>query len=172
MRTELCHRCPLSPALHQLPGAHTCPFTVGAVPCPDHGFPCPGSPGRLREGRERYELDALSWQGHRLGLDELQKPGETPQVVGVSHSTRAGEHPRDLTEAPGALDVPGLWGARMGGECQWGDPEHPGLRWEELRDNGAVGTRHSRVGGDGGDPGRHGVAGDMSPVLPGAMRMA
>ncbi|NXE93777.1 NPT2A protein, partial [Menura novaehollandiae] len=66
--------CPSPQALHRLPGAHTCPFTVGAVPCPDHGFPCPGSPGRLREGRERYELDALSWQGPRLGLDELQKP--------------------------------------------------------------------------------------------------
>ncbi|NXK90924.1 NPT2A protein, partial [Formicarius rufipectus] len=66
--------CPSPPALHRLPGAHTCPFTVGAVPCPDHGFPCPGSPGRLREGRERYELDVLPWQGPRLGLDELQKP--------------------------------------------------------------------------------------------------
>ncbi|NXY26849.1 NPT2A protein, partial [Atrichornis clamosus] len=66
--------CPSPQALHRLPGAHTCPFTVSAVPCPDHGFPCPGSPGRLREGRERYELDALSWQGPRLGLDELQKP--------------------------------------------------------------------------------------------------
>ncbi|NXA64064.1 NPT2A protein, partial [Mohoua ochrocephala] len=65
--------CPSPQALHRLPGAHACPFTVSAVPCPDHGFPCPGSPGRLREGRERYELDALSWQGHRLGLDELQK---------------------------------------------------------------------------------------------------
>ncbi|NXS05668.1 NPT2A protein, partial [Oxylabes madagascariensis] len=59
-------------ALHRLTGAHSCPFTtVSAVPCPDHGFPCPGSPGRLREGRE---LDVLSWQGHRLGLDELQRP--------------------------------------------------------------------------------------------------
>ncbi|NXF06405.1 NPT2A protein, partial [Smithornis capensis] len=66
--------CPSPPALHRLPGAHTCPFAIGAVPCPDHGFPCPGSPGRLREGRERYELDALPWQGPRLGLDELQKP--------------------------------------------------------------------------------------------------
>ncbi|XP_027756649.1 sodium-dependent phosphate transport protein 2A isoform X2 [Empidonax traillii] len=66
--------CPSPQALHRLPGAHTCPFTVGPVPCPDHGFPCPGSPGRLREGRERYELDALPWQGPRLGLDELQKP--------------------------------------------------------------------------------------------------
>ncbi|NWV20409.1 NPT2A protein, partial [Origma solitaria] len=66
--------CPSPQALHRLPGAHTCPFTVSAVPCPDHGFPCPGSPGCLREGRERYELDALSWQGPRLGLEELQKP--------------------------------------------------------------------------------------------------
>ncbi|XP_009284286.1 PREDICTED: sodium-dependent phosphate transport protein 2A [Aptenodytes forsteri] len=66
--------CPSPQALHRLPGAHTCPFTVGAVPCPDHGFPCPGSPGRLGEGRERYELEALPWQGPRLGLDELQKP--------------------------------------------------------------------------------------------------
>ncbi|XP_040975307.1 sodium-dependent phosphate transport protein 2A isoform X1 [Aquila chrysaetos chrysaetos] len=66
--------CPSPQALHRLPGAHTCPFTVGAVPCPDHGFPCPGSPGRLGEGRERYELDTLPWQGPRLGLDELQKP--------------------------------------------------------------------------------------------------
>ncbi|NWU48857.1 NPT2A protein, partial [Dromas ardeola] len=66
--------CPSPPALHRLPGAHTCPFTISAVPCPDHGFPCPGSPGRLGEGRERYELDALPWQGPRLGLDELQKP--------------------------------------------------------------------------------------------------
>ncbi|NWH78432.1 NPT2A protein, partial [Piaya cayana] len=66
--------CPSPQALHRLPGAHACPFTVGAVPCPDHGFPCPGSPGRLGEGRERYELDALPWQGPRLGLDELQKP--------------------------------------------------------------------------------------------------
>ncbi|CAN8190041.1 unnamed protein product [Coccothraustes coccothraustes] len=66
--------CPSPQALHRLPGAHSCPFTVSAVPCPEHGFPCPGSPGRLREGRERYELDALSWQGHRLGLDELQRP--------------------------------------------------------------------------------------------------
>ncbi|NXO55745.1 NPT2A protein, partial [Aramus guarauna] len=66
--------CPSPQALHRLPGAHTCPFTVGAVPCPDHGFPCPGSPGRLGEGRERYELDALPWQGPCLGLDELQKP--------------------------------------------------------------------------------------------------
>ncbi|NWI87438.1 NPT2A protein, partial [Pitta sordida] len=66
--------CPSPPALHRLPGAHTCPFTISAVPCPDHGFPCPGSPGRLRESRERYELDALPWQGPRLGLDELQKP--------------------------------------------------------------------------------------------------
>ncbi|KAF1486710.1 Sodium-dependent phosphate transport protein 2A, partial [Pygoscelis antarcticus] len=66
--------CPSPQALHRLPGAHTCPFTVGAVPCPDHGFPCPGSPGRLGEGRERYELEVLPWQGPRLGLDELQKP--------------------------------------------------------------------------------------------------
>ncbi|NXL52242.1 NPT2A protein, partial [Podilymbus podiceps] len=66
--------CPSPQALHRLPGAHACPFAVGAVPCPDHGFPCPGSPGRLGEGRERYELDVLPWQGPRLGLDELQKP--------------------------------------------------------------------------------------------------
>ncbi|XP_071670752.1 sodium-dependent phosphate transport protein 2A isoform X2 [Patagioenas fasciata] len=66
--------CPSPPALHRLPGAHACPFTVGAVPCPDHGFPCPGSPGRLGESRERYELDVLPWQGPRLGLEELQKP--------------------------------------------------------------------------------------------------
>ncbi|NXJ66502.1 NPT2A protein, partial [Rostratula benghalensis] len=66
--------CPSPPALHRLPGTHTCPFTVSAVPCPDYGFPCPGSPGRLGEGRERYELDVLPWQGPRLGLDELQKP--------------------------------------------------------------------------------------------------
>ncbi|NWX40370.1 NPT2A protein, partial [Steatornis caripensis] len=66
--------CPSPQALHRLPGAHACPFTVGVVPCPDHGFPCPGSPGRLGEGRERYELEALPWQGPRLGLDELQKP--------------------------------------------------------------------------------------------------
>uniref|UniRef100_A0A672UT07 Sodium-dependent phosphate transport protein 2A n=1 Tax=Strigops habroptila TaxID=2489341 RepID=A0A672UT07_STRHB len=66
--------CPSPQALHRLPGAHSCPFTVGAVPCPDHGFLCPGSPGRLREGRERYELDTLPWQGPRLALDELQKP--------------------------------------------------------------------------------------------------
>ncbi|NXY50087.1 NPT2A protein, partial [Ceuthmochares aereus] len=66
--------CPSPQALHRLPGAHACPFAVSAVPCPDHGFPCPGSPGRLREGRERYELDALPWQGPCLGLDELQKP--------------------------------------------------------------------------------------------------
>ncbi|NWQ93283.1 NPT2A protein, partial [Burhinus bistriatus] len=66
--------CPSPQALHRLPGAHTCPFTISAVPCPDHGFPCPGSPGRLGEGRERYELDMLPWQGPRLGLDELQKP--------------------------------------------------------------------------------------------------
>ncbi|NXS39599.1 NPT2A protein, partial [Balaeniceps rex] len=66
--------CPSPQALHRLPGAHACPFTIGAVPCPDHGFPCPGSPGRLGEGRERYELEALPWQGPRLGLDELQKP--------------------------------------------------------------------------------------------------
>ncbi|XP_042682262.1 sodium-dependent phosphate transport protein 2A isoform X2 [Centrocercus urophasianus] len=66
--------CPSPPALHRLPGAHACPFTVGAVTCPDHGFLCPGSPGRLVESRERYELDALPWQGPRLGLEELQKP--------------------------------------------------------------------------------------------------
>ncbi|NXH13242.1 NPT2A protein, partial [Bucco capensis] len=66
--------CPSPQALHRLPGGHTCPFTVSAVPCPDHGFPCPASPGRLGEGRERYELDVLPWQGPRLGLDELQKP--------------------------------------------------------------------------------------------------
>uniref|UniRef100_A0A669PQ56 Sodium-dependent phosphate transport protein 2A n=1 Tax=Phasianus colchicus TaxID=9054 RepID=A0A669PQ56_PHACC len=66
--------CPSPQALHRLPGAHTCPFTVGAVTCPDHGFLCPGSPGRLVESRERYELDALPWQGPRLGLEELQKP--------------------------------------------------------------------------------------------------
>ncbi|XP_030314811.1 sodium-dependent phosphate transport protein 2A isoform X2 [Calypte anna] len=66
--------CPSPQALHRLPGAHACPFTVSAVPCPDHGFSCPGSPGRLGEGRERYELEALPWQGPRLGLDELQKP--------------------------------------------------------------------------------------------------
>ncbi|NWQ84274.1 NPT2A protein, partial [Columbina picui] len=66
--------CPSPQALHRLPGAHACPFTVGAVPCPDHGFPCPGSPGRLGESRERYELDVLPWQGPRLGLEELQKP--------------------------------------------------------------------------------------------------
>ncbi|XP_010000390.1 PREDICTED: sodium-dependent phosphate transport protein 2A [Chaetura pelagica] len=66
--------CPSPQALHRLPGAHACPFTVSAVPCPDHGFPCPGSPGRLREGRERYELEALPWQGTLVGLDELQKP--------------------------------------------------------------------------------------------------
>ncbi|NXK63131.1 NPT2A protein, partial [Sylvietta virens] len=66
--------CPSPQALHRLPSAHTCRFTVSAVPCPDHGFACPGSPGRLREGRERYELDALPWQGRCLGLDELQRP--------------------------------------------------------------------------------------------------
>ncbi|XP_066053059.1 sodium-dependent phosphate transport protein 2A [Chamaea fasciata] len=63
--------CPSPPALHRLPGAHSCAFTVSAVPCPDHGFSCPGSPGHLREGRER---DTLSWPGHCLGLDELQRP--------------------------------------------------------------------------------------------------
>lgn len=78
-------RCSLSPALHRLPAAHACPFTVGAVPCPDHGFPCPGSPGRLGESRERYELDVLPWQGPRLGLEELQRPGETPWVVGTKN---------------------------------------------------------------------------------------
>uniref|UniRef100_A0A8C2TD06 Sodium-dependent phosphate transport protein 2A n=1 Tax=Coturnix japonica TaxID=93934 RepID=A0A8C2TD06_COTJA len=66
--------CPSPQALHRLPGAHACPFAVGAVTCPDHGFLCPGSPGRLVESRERYELDALPWQGPRLGLEELQKP--------------------------------------------------------------------------------------------------
>ncbi|NXG53768.1 NPT2A protein, partial [Psilopogon haemacephalus] len=66
--------CPSPQALHRLPAAHTCPFTVSAVPCPDHGYPCPGSPGRMGEGRERYELDVLPWQGPRLGLEELQKP--------------------------------------------------------------------------------------------------
>uniref|UniRef100_U3IUQ2 Sodium-dependent phosphate transport protein 2A n=1 Tax=Anas platyrhynchos platyrhynchos TaxID=8840 RepID=U3IUQ2_ANAPP len=66
--------CHLSPALHRLPGAHACPFAVSTVTCPDHGFLCPGSPGRLVEGMERYELDALPWQGPRLGLEELQKP--------------------------------------------------------------------------------------------------
>ncbi|NXX38779.1 NPT2A protein, partial [Tricholaema leucomelas] len=66
--------CPSPQALHRLPGAHTCPFTVSAVPCPDHGYPCPGSPGRMGESRERYELDVLPWQGPRLGLEELQKP--------------------------------------------------------------------------------------------------
>lgn len=66
--------CPSPQALHRLPGAHACPFAVGAVSCPDHGFLCPGSPGRLVESRERYELDALPWQGPRLGLEELQKP--------------------------------------------------------------------------------------------------
>ncbi|NWR10549.1 NPT2A protein, partial [Paradoxornis webbianus] len=63
--------CPSPPALHRLPGAHSCAFTVSAVPCPDHGFSCPGSPGHLREGRER---DILSWPRHYLGLDELQTP--------------------------------------------------------------------------------------------------
>ncbi|NXE54280.1 NPT2A protein, partial [Casuarius casuarius] len=70
--------CPSPQALHRLPGAHACPFAVGAVAHPDHGFLCPGSPGRLVEGMERYELDALParpWQGPRLPLDELQKPG-------------------------------------------------------------------------------------------------
>ncbi|XP_032052895.1 sodium-dependent phosphate transport protein 2A [Aythya fuligula] len=66
--------CPSPPALHRLPGAHACPFAVSTVTCPDHGFLCPGSPGRLVEGMERYELDALPWQGPRLGLEELQKP--------------------------------------------------------------------------------------------------
>ncbi|NXX14958.1 NPT2A protein, partial [Podargus strigoides] len=66
--------CPSPQALHRLPGAHACPFTISAVPCPDHGFPCPGSPGRLGDSRERYELEALPWQGPHLGLDELQKP--------------------------------------------------------------------------------------------------
>ncbi|TRZ22292.1 hypothetical protein HGM15179_004862 [Zosterops borbonicus] len=63
--------CPSPQALHRLPGTHSCAFTVSAVPCPDHGFSCPGSPGHLREGRER---DTLSWPGHCLGLDELQRP--------------------------------------------------------------------------------------------------
>ncbi|NXR46926.1 NPT2A protein, partial [Hippolais icterina] len=63
--------CPSPQALHRLPGAHSYPFTVSAVPCPEHGFSCPGSPGRLREGRE---LDSLSWPGHHLGLEELQRP--------------------------------------------------------------------------------------------------
>lgn len=75
----------LYPALHRLPGAHACPFAVGAVSCPDHGFLCPGSPGRLVESRERYELDALPWQGPRLGLEELQKPGEV-----LKHCTKQG----------------------------------------------------------------------------------
>lgn len=86
------------------------------MPCPDHGFSCPGSPGRLPEGRERYELDALSWQGHRLGLDELQRPGETLWVVGLSQHLSWGTPQRSDT-GTGALGVPGLWGARMGGEC-------------------------------------------------------
>ncbi|NXN01592.1 NPT2A protein, partial [Sylvia borin] len=63
--------CPSPPALHRLPGTHSCAFTVSAVPCPDHGFSCPGSPGHLREGRER---DTLSWPRHCLGLDDLQRP--------------------------------------------------------------------------------------------------
>ncbi|XP_068815853.1 sodium-dependent phosphate transport protein 2A isoform X3 [Struthio camelus] len=70
--------CPSPKALHRLPGAHAYPFAVGAVAHPDHGFLCPGSPGRLMEGMERYELDALParpWQGPRLPSDELQKPG-------------------------------------------------------------------------------------------------
>ncbi|NXA46449.1 NPT2A protein, partial [Nothocercus julius] len=70
--------CPSPQALHQLPGARAYPFAVGTVARPDHGYLCPGSPGRLVEGMERYELDALPtrpWQGPRLPLDELQKPG-------------------------------------------------------------------------------------------------
>ncbi|NWX93920.1 NPT2A protein, partial [Nothoprocta pentlandii] len=70
--------CPSPQVLHRLPGAHAYPFAVGAVPHPEHGCLCPGSPGRLVEAMERYELDALParpWQGPRLPLDELQKPG-------------------------------------------------------------------------------------------------
>ncbi|NWZ35208.1 NPT2A protein, partial [Brachypodius atriceps] len=63
--------CPSPRALPRLPGAHSCPFTVSALPCPDHGFSCPGSPGRLREGREQ---GVLSWPRHCLGLDDLQRP--------------------------------------------------------------------------------------------------
>lgn len=51
-------------------------------------------------------------------------------------------------------------------------PQCAGMMWEELRDNGAAGTRHSRVGGDGGDPEIGGIARDISPVLRGAMRVA
>uniref|UniRef100_A0A8C6YYA8 Sodium-dependent phosphate transport protein 2A n=1 Tax=Nothoprocta perdicaria TaxID=30464 RepID=A0A8C6YYA8_NOTPE len=61
--------CPSPQVLHRLPGTHAYPFAVGAVPHPEHGCLCPGSPGRLVEAMERYELDALParpWQGPRL----------------------------------------------------------------------------------------------------------
>ncbi|NXA32113.1 NPT2A protein, partial [Eudromia elegans] len=64
--------CPSPQALHRLPGAHAYPFAVAR---PEHGYLCPGSPGRLAEGMERYELDALPWPAPRLPLDERQKPG-------------------------------------------------------------------------------------------------
>lgn len=141
-----------SSALHRLPGAHTCPFTVSAVPCPDHGYPCPGSPGRMGEGRERYELDVLPWQGPRFGLEELQKPGEGPRRR--AHSTRVGEHPRDLPEVPkvsgGARIVACqenlTFGPGTGSNCSLlvsGDSPHAGTPAGRLPDGG----RHRQLPG-------------------------
>lgn len=117
------------------------------MPCPDHGFSCPGSPGRLPEGRERYELDALSWQGHRLGLDELQRPGETPWVMGLSQHLGWGTPQRSDT------GTWGTWGARTVG-CQDGRGvlvERPSACWGDVgRAEGQWGSWHkaARVGGD------------------------
>lgn len=79
------------------------------------------------EGMERYELDALPWQGPRLGLDELQKPGEVPAAP--RHGAPQPEHP-----AWKMLGTPGCRGQSRGRR------RGPGDRWHGRARGRAAGV--------------------------------
>ncbi|XP_062977639.1 sodium-dependent phosphate transport protein 2A [Elgaria multicarinata webbii] len=52
-------------------------YLFPTVSHPDHDYLCPGSPGRLAESMEKYELDTHSskpWQNPHSGLGEVQRP--------------------------------------------------------------------------------------------------
>ncbi|XP_053233243.1 sodium-dependent phosphate transport protein 2A isoform X1 [Podarcis raffonei] len=70
--------CPSPQALQRIPDPRAYLFpTVSTVSHLDHEYLCPGSPGKLSETMEKYELDTHSskpWKGPHAGLDEGQKP--------------------------------------------------------------------------------------------------
>ncbi|XP_060127018.1 sodium-dependent phosphate transport protein 2A [Zootoca vivipara] len=65
-------------ALQRIPDPRAYLFpTVSTVSHLDHEYLCPGSPGKLYETMEKYELDTHSskpWKSPHAGLDEGQKP--------------------------------------------------------------------------------------------------